>query len=87
MGEKEIFYNILSREIDNLMGINPTLGFLSGPVKNWLFRYIDPYVNLFLREQGDLQVDVASAFLKEEISSKIDKFKQQFKEEINDQQI
>lgn len=86
MNDKEIFYSILSREIDNLMGVNPAMGFLSGPVKNWLFRYIDPYINLFLGTDDKLQVDVASAYIKEEISAKIDKFKQQFREEMNDQQ-
>lgn len=84
MSDRDVFYSILGREIDNLMCVNPTLSFLSGPVKNWIFRYIDPYIALFMGEDDALQVDVAAAYVKEEMAAKIDKFKKQFKEEANE---
>lgn len=86
MTEKEIFYSMLGREIDNLLSGNPAASFLSGIVKNWVFKYIDPYVNLFM-EGEKLQEDVAAAFVKEEISSKIENFKKKFKEEVMDERI
>lgn len=85
MTEKEIFYNILGREIDNLLSANPSLAFFSGVVKKWVFNYIDPYVNLFM--EGDrIQTDMATAFIEDEMSNKIKKFKQKFEEEIKNEQ-
>lgn len=80
MSEKDILYSLLGREIDNLMSINPTTAFMSGVVKRWLFQYIDPYVSLFM-DGEEIQTDTATAFLEDEISQKIEKFKKKFEEE------
>lgn len=82
MSEKEIFYSILGREIDNLLSGSPYAGLISNIVKKWVFNYIDPYVNLFI-EDDILQADMATAFIKEEMSAKIDNFKKKFMEDIN----
>lgn len=85
MDDKQIFYSILSREIDNLIGsINPTLGFLSNGIKNYVINFIDPYVNLFL-EGKNLNVDMASSFLEEEVKNKINCFKEKYKEELSNE--
>lgn len=81
MSEKEIFYSILSREIDNLLGLTPASAFIGNIVKKWIFNYIDPYVNLFM-EGETMDEDMAAAFVKEEMSSKIENFKKKFKEEV-----
>ena len=40
MDDKQIFYSIISREIDNLIGsINPALGFLSNGIKNYVINF------------------------------------------------
>lgn len=84
MSEKEIFYSILGREIDNLLGGSPSSSFLSGVVKKWIFNYIEPYVNLFM--DGDtVQADMATAFVKEEMNAKIDNFKKKFMEDVNNE--
>lgn len=84
MTDKDIFYSMLSREIDNLLSTTPSISFLGGAIKNWVFKYIDPYVDLFM--EGDtFQADVATAFVKEEMSSKIENFKKQFKMEVNNE--
>lgn len=80
MTDKEIFYSMLSREIDNLLAGNPSIGFLSGVVKKWVFRYIDPYVSLFM-DGDEMQTEIASAYVKEELSNKINEFKRKFEEE------
>jgi hypothetical protein len=79
MNDKDILYSIIDRYIDNLLIRNPSLSFLSGPIKKWVYNYIDPYVNLFV-EDDDLQVDIASGFVKQELTDKIDIFKKKFKE-------
>lgn len=84
MSEKEIFYSILGREIDNLLGGSPSSSFLSGVVKKWIFNYIDPYLNLFM--DGDtVQADIATAFVKEEMNAKIDNFKKKFMEDVKNE--
>jgi hypothetical protein len=84
MSEKEIVYSILGREIDNLLGGNPSSSFLSGVVKKWIFNYIEPYVNLFM--DGDIvQADMATAFVKEEMNAKIDNFKKKFMEDVKNE--
>ena len=85
MTEKEVFYSILEREIDNLLCINPSLAFFSRPIKNWVLEYIDPYVSLFM--EGDkLRTDMATSYIKEEVSNKINNFKKKFEEEIKNEQ-
>ena len=79
MSDKDILYSIIDRYIDNLLIRNPSLSFLSGPIKKWVYNFIDPYVNLFV-EGEDLQVDIASGFVKQELMDKIDIFKKKFKE-------
>jgi hypothetical protein len=84
MSEKEIFYSILSREIDNLLGGSPSSSFLSGIVKKWVFNYIEPYVNLFM--EGDtLQADMATAFVKQEFNDKVENFKKKFMEDVKNE--
>lgn len=79
MNDKEILYSVLDRYIDNLLVSSPALNVLSGPIKRFVFNYIDPYVNLFL-ENDTLQVDMASGFIKKELTDKIADFKKLFKE-------
>lgn len=81
MTDKEIFYSILGREIDNLLCVNPALSFLGGSIKKWVFNYIDPYVNFFM-EGGTLKTDMATAFIQSEVNDKLKNFKQKFEEEV-----
>ena len=79
MDDKQILYNIIDRYLDNILAHYPSLNMLGGPIKKWVFNYIDPYVNLFM-ENEELQIDMASGFIKEELTDKIDIFKKKFKE-------
>lgn len=79
MNDKQILYNIIERYIDNILLRNPSFNMFSGPIKKWVINYIDPYVNLFIEDDA-LQVDMASSFVKQELTDKIDIFKKSFKE-------
>jgi hypothetical protein len=81
MNDKEIFYQILEREIDNLIISfnNPLLNMFSEPAKHYVERLIDPYINAFIEPpKNELNVDMASEFLKEEANDKINSFKNKF---------
>jgi ferric iron reductase protein FhuF len=87
--DKEIFYQILFREVDNLISNfnNPLLNMFSDPAKHYLQVMIEPYINAFLEPPNNsLNVEMASEFLKEEADAKITKFKEKFKriKKLND---
>lgn len=82
MNDKEILYNILGREIDNLIAKSPVLYLFKDNIKNWVFSYIEPYTNFFM--QGEkLDVEMASSFAEEELKNKLSAFKAKFKEAHN----
>lgn len=82
MNEREIFFNILNREIDNILSGNPLLLSFSGSIKRWVRGYIEPYLNYFIKE-GKVEADIATAFIEEEISNKIKSFRSKFEEARN----
>jgi hypothetical protein len=80
MNDKEILYSIIGREIDNLLSGNPSLFMFRGAIKNWVFNYIEPYVNFFLEDEK-LNTKMAEAYIKDEASKKLAAFKAKFMEE------
>jgi hypothetical protein len=84
MNEKEILYQILSREISNiLVGINPTFGMFTNVATNYVINMIDPYVDAFLSKGSGINTQAAGSFIKEEINNRVDKFMQKFEAERN----
>ena len=81
MSDKEILYQMLSREIDNILSRNPMFRMFSGPISNWVISIVDPYVDAFYMGTQNLNTEAASRFVKSEISSKVDDFITKFKEE------
>jgi hypothetical protein len=85
VSEKEIFFQVLDRYMDNILrGFNPMVALMSAPIKNWVFNYIEPYVDAFLAPDRTLNVNAASAFLKQEVSSKIEQFMKDFEDTRKD---
>lgn len=85
MNDKEIIYNIIGRYIDNIIGYahNPLLNILSEPIKNYVFRYLSPYLDAFM-DNNKFELDSASAFLEDEALKRIENFKKTFKEKKNE---
>lgn len=85
MTEKELLYQIISREVYNiLISISPNLGIFSKLATNYVLSYIEPYVDAFMSgADNTLNTNAASAFVKEEISAKVDNFIKKFEEENN----
>lgn len=81
MNDKEIVYNIIERYIDNLLVQlrNPLLMMVSEPLKNYLFRYLNPYIDAFTTN-NTFEIEEASSFLEQEAINKIKLFKKNFKE-------
>lgn len=79
MNDKEILYNILSRELDNLIAKYPVAYLFKDNIKSWVFNYIEPYMNFFM-EGERMDVEMASSFVEEELTNKLAAFKAKFKE-------
>jgi hypothetical protein len=83
MTDKELLKQMLQREIVNLVETAaPQFKMFSGVAANFVFEYIEPYVDAFLSSNdGALNKKAAGAFLKQETNEKIDKFLKEFEEE------
>ena len=77
--DKEILYNIMKREIGNLMAGFPVLNMFSDTVSDYVIRYIDPYISAFMTN-GKINTEQLTAFTKQEVNEKIEKFKKEYEE-------
>jgi hypothetical protein len=85
MNDKELLKQMLYREIVNLVeSAAPQFKMFSGYAANFVYDYIEPYVDAFLSpDDGSLNKKAAGAFLKQETNEKIDKFLKDFEKEKN----
>lgn len=82
MTEKEILYQYLSREIDNIIAnLIPGLSMFANPVKKYVFNYIDPYVDLFFMGGDKLNTDAVRKYATQEVTTKINDFIDKFEKE------
>lgn len=81
--DKDIFYNILKRELDNFLSKTPLFWTFRDSIFQLLVNYIDPYVNAFI-DGATLNIDMGADFAAKELDSKIQKFKQEYKEKLNE---
>lgn len=79
-GDKEILYNMISREVYNLIGnISPALRVFSDVISKYLIMYIDPYVDAFFMGTETLNTDVAKEYINKEVNDKLSAFINNFK--------
>lgn len=79
--DKQILYNVITREVHNLVQGIPMLGLFENAIANYIIKYIDPYVNAFT-EGGTLDIDQLSSFTSQELNNKIAEFKKSYKKEM-----
>lgn len=86
MSEKELLYQVISREVENMLGsINPAFRMFNNVAVNYVINIIDPYIDAFIANDKDhkINTDAVGSFLKTEINEKVDNFMKNFKEENN----
>ena len=85
MNDKEIIYNIIGRYVDNILRQvrNPLAYMMADPIKNYIYRYVEPYIDAFTTN-NNFEVEEASAYLEQEAIEKINSFKRTFKESKNE---
>jgi hypothetical protein len=86
MTDKELLYQMLQREIGNLIeNTLPQFKMFSGAATKYVIELIDPYVDAFLsQDDGTLNQKAAGAFLKQETNEKIEKFLKEFEKKHDD---
>jgi len=85
MSDKEVLAQMLNREIGNLLGnINPVFKMFSSTISNYVMSFLNPYIDAFTNpDDSHINTKAASAYLKEETSTKIEEFMKKFNEEMN----
>ena len=82
MTEKELLYQVLNREVINLVNsLNPAFRVFSSTITNYLINFIDPYVDAFTNIDGNINTKAAAGYIKEEVSEKVEAFMKKFEEE------
>lgn len=81
MTDKELFYQVLNREVTNIISAYlPQFKMFSGTISNYIFKFIDPYIDAFL--QGDkLNTDAIEKYTNQEVSDKIKSFMEKYNTE------
>ena len=82
--DKQVLYNVIEREVHNIVCNFPILGMFEGTITNYICSYIDPYVNAFIEGPNQrLDIEQLSSFTQAEVSDKIARFKESYKKEVN----
>jgi hypothetical protein len=87
MTDKELLYQMLNREVENLIAnVAPQFKMFSPYATNYIISIVDPYVNAFLSpDDGTLNQKAVTAFLKQETTDKIDRFLKDFEAQQKNQ--
>lgn len=86
MIDREILYNVLSREVHNIIQGIPMAGLFEGAIINYIFNFIEPYVDAFTttittpEERKKVDIDQLSGFASYEIKNKIEAYKKELEE-------
>lgn len=79
--DKEILYNVIAREVHNLVQGVPVLGLFENAIVNHIIKFIEPYVSAFM--EGDtLDIEQLTSFTSHEVDSKIAEFKKSYQKEL-----
>ncbi len=81
MTDRELIYQVLQREITELLGmVNPNFTVFSNMVTKYVANFIDPYITAFTNSNGTLNTKAAEGFLKEETNKKIEEYMRKFEQ-------
>ena len=82
--DKQVLYNVIEREVHNIVSNFPLLSMFEGTITNYICAYIDPYINAFIEGPNQrLDIEQLSSFTQAEVSDKIARFKESYKQEVN----
>lgn len=78
VSDKEILYNMIRREVNNLLQGIPIFAAFGGTISNYIIKIIDPYINAFMINETELDAEQLESFAAEEVNNKIADFKEKY---------
>lgn len=78
ISDKDILYNMIRREISNLLEGVPIFAAFGGTINSFVIRLIDPYVSAFIGDDNTIDTEQLSSFVSEEALNKINSFKEKY---------
>lgn len=81
MNDKEILYQMIKRNIDNILGqYVPSLKIFSNTISNYTINFLDPYISAFMEPgTNEFNAEAAGEYLKDETTKKIESFMLKYK--------
>jgi len=79
MTEKELLYQVLNREVSNILGaVNPAFKMFSPSATKYIMTLFNDYIDAFIGVDNKINTEAAGAFMKEEINRKVEAFMTKF---------
>ena len=82
--DKEVLYNMVSREIANSLQGIPFFSAFAPTISSWVIAFIDPYIDAFTLDNNKVNTKQLASFVSQELAEKVNKFKAQYEEEVHD---
>lgn len=78
ISDKDILYSMVRREISNLLQGVPLFSAFEGTISSFVIQWMDPYISAFIDDDNHINTEQLSAFVSEEVTSKIKDFKERY---------
>ena len=78
ISDKDILYSMVRREISNMLQGIPIFSAFEGTISSFVIQWIDPYISAFIDDDNQINTEQLSAFVSEEMTSKIKDFKERY---------
>lgn len=83
--DKEVVYNVLAREIHNILQNIPMAGLFENAIINYVFNFAEPYINAFSAptDRKKVDIDQLSNYASYEIKNRVEDFKKSQQQQSN----
>ena len=81
--DKEVLYNMVSREIANALQGVPFFSAFAPTISSWVIAFIDPYLDAFTQDNNKINTKQLASFVSQELAEKVNKFKAQYEAEVS----
>ena len=78
ISDKDILYSMVRREISNLLRGIPIFSAFEGTISSFVIQWMDPYISAFIGDDNQINTEQLSAFVSEEVTNKINQFKERY---------
>ena len=85
MSEKELLYQVLNREVANVLSsVSPAFKMFSPSVTKYIMTMFNDYIDAFIGIDNKINTEAAGEFVKEEVNKKVEEFMKRFESKRNE---